>query len=142
MKFKSADEMYHAIVQNDVDLYNPENNLFVFHYDENGSIATYDVLPKEAVELETASRENQADETWSSQLGAGGYIYEKAEAVEFCRDNYDKDGWMSCRDVLDQNGKPFYTKEILQEDLDEKKNAEKKAPVRAEKHMNRGGIEL
>lgn len=141
MKFKNADEMYHTIVQKDVDLYNPENNLFVFHYSENGSIATYDVLPQEAVELETASRD-QNGETWSSQLGAGGYIYEKGEAIEFCKDNYDKDGWMDCRDVLDRNGKPFYTKEILQDDLEEKKNAEKNAPVRQERHMNRGGIEL
>ena len=138
MNFTSSEEMLKAI-QNGVDLYNPVTEEYVFAFaDENASICVYHLSNDEADRLVSESN----DGYWSVLLGAGGKIYGAPENTAWCEERFAMDGWTDTTDMLDPEGKPRFTFTSLKADLAEKKEAEKNAPVRAEKHMNRGGIEL
>ena len=117
IKFNSWEEMYNAVVMDDIDLYSPEARMYVFHYNAYGSLAYYDVDENEAKELaEQAMDENY----WGAYLGVGGYIldigddYEKLweqnrhyeerddnSACWFCKDYYNCT-WYDTKDYTEE----------------------------------------
>ena len=96
--FKNWREMYDAL-SNGKDLYNPIIGKYIFLYNENGSLCTYNLNQEEAINV---AKEANGD-TWSSVLGTGGYILDtmtlsKEESLkpsyDFCKENYEKGGWV------------------------------------------------
>ena len=96
--FKNWREMYNTLC-NGKDLYNPNIGKYVFLYNENGALCTYDLNKKQAMNV---AKEANGD-TWSSVLGTGGYILDvmtlsKEESsqpsYDFCKENYEKGGWV------------------------------------------------
>lgn len=87
-KFNNAKEMY-ACLMNGFDLYSPKEELYVFCYNEDGSLCSYDITPEEAEEL----NDKCGDEYWGAQLGFGGYIYDGNKANEFCEDTWVIEDW-------------------------------------------------
>lgn len=56
------------------DLYSPKAEVYVFGYNDAGSIATYHITEKDAMELSALANKN--DDYWSSFLGPGGEIWD------------------------------------------------------------------
>ncbi len=90
------------VVRN-TDLYDPVNGIYLFCYNDVGSICEYDVDREEALEL--AALADSASEYWGSLLGPGGHIYDDPsyEYYEDCQvsnhdycDEYYKADWYSC----------------------------------------------
>ena len=107
LKFKNGLEMLLKITEQNLDLYNRELELYVFGYNEYGSIAAYHIANEDASRL--AQKAAAAHEYWSAFLGPGGAIYdslaykqqhgiltEKAfdEALEYCNNCFDKGVWV------------------------------------------------
>lgn len=108
MTFHSGQEMLDYL-KSGKDLYNPTEELFVFLYNEAGSIAVYHIDRDEALRLSGLSMEHNG-EYWGAFLGVGGKIYddpshelytEKQQSnLDFCNsafvgewfppDNYEK----------------------------------------------------
>lgn len=96
MKFESGKDML-DVVTNQCDLYSKEKEIFVFSYNENGSIAYYNIDNKSMNELRIKAEESR--ESVSALLGVGGCIvddpsYEGFEDgdysnLDWCNDNYD-----------------------------------------------------
>lgn len=82
MTFKNGAELYDAVAE--TDLYNDEKCLYVFLYNDLGSICVYDIQNEEALNLEEKSKVN--NEYWGAFLGAGGAIFD--EPMEFCNAEY------------------------------------------------------
>lgn len=141
MNFSSPEEMQKYVTEECNDLYNPDTETYVFLYSDEGAIAVSKVYPTEAVRFEFELL-NSDENTWSSLIG-GGVIYENSEVTEFFKEHYKESGWMDTKDVMQFLEKPDFpfTREQLEAELKDKKEQEKQAPERAEKHMNRGGIE-
>ena len=109
MKFINGEQMLAAITLNGLDLYNTELELYVFCYNENGSIAAYNIDAGNALKLAELAEAN--DEYWSTFLGLGGLIYDSLEykkqqeflkdnvdsALEFCEQYFDKGEWMQTK---------------------------------------------
>ena len=85
--FDSGKEMLDEVLCG-TDLYNEESGLYVFLYNDNGDIASYNLYPQEVEKL----REDQKNtgDSWSAFFGVGGYIYENedAENLYWCEDNF------------------------------------------------------
>ena len=144
MKFNSPEEMQKYVSEECNDLYNPDTETYVFSYSENGAIATYPVSPTAAVKLEyELIQTNYEEKYWSTKLGIGGSILENGAEMDFFMEHYKESGWIDTKDVMNLLDKPDFpfTREQLDADLSIKKDIEKDKPARAEKHMNRGGIE-
>lgn len=87
------------VLQTGSDLYNKDDGIYVFVYNESGSIATYNIGVKRASELNRGSVETC--EYWSGQLSFGGLIYDdpsyadfnpnKKSNLEWCNENYKGD---------------------------------------------------
>lgn len=98
--FETPEEML-AFLRDGPDLYSPSKELYVFGYNDLGSICAYTISKSEAKEL------SQLGDHWSAHLGWGGEIYDTAEylreergmedpeddALEFCRDTYKIPDW-------------------------------------------------
>ena len=94
IKFDSPEEMLETI-QSGTDLYNSENELYVFGYNDAGSICVYDNIDEEqAAELKTK------EEYWGAYLGwRGSAIYDDPshecntdgvpENLNWCEAHYD-----------------------------------------------------
>lgn len=135
LKFGSSKEMLDEL-QNGIDFYNPVTEEYVFSYsEENNSICVYHLSNQQADELVKESN----NEYWSTMLGSGGQIFENPET--WCEEKYSLEGWTDTKDMLDREGKPKFSFESLKADLLSKKEKEANMPERAEKHVNRGGIE-
>ena len=63
-------------IQNVTDLYNPEDGLYVFCYNDDGAICVYDKIDVKRAE-EIARNAKEAGEHWSQFLGFGGDVYEE-----------------------------------------------------------------
>lgn len=74
MTFTSGQEMLEYL-QSGRDLYSPEKELYVFLYNDAGSIAAYSVDRDEAMRLSGLSIAHEG-ENWSAFLGVGGQIYD------------------------------------------------------------------
>ena len=107
--FSSAEEMLSAI-QDDEDFYNVTTGVYVFNYNEVGSVCYYTLSMKEAETLQTNSLlvNNHGDlyveEYWGGQLGWGGLIYDDISYkgrnpnhrtnLDFCKDCFATPGWI------------------------------------------------
>ncbi len=69
--FKSAKDML-DILKAGIDLYNGKQ--YVYSYNDNNSIAVYDLAPDEAKRV--SERAMRDKEYWSAMLGPGGKIYD------------------------------------------------------------------
>lgn len=91
MKFNSAEEILDFIKDGN-DLWSPSTNIYVFVYNEDGAICTYNINHEKAIEL---SQESERDnEYWSAFLGLGGEIYDPPENLEFCKRLHIIDDWI------------------------------------------------
>ena len=82
MTFDSPEELYEAL--NTDDLYDLDNETYMFLYNDAGAYAYYSLDPETMVELAKDAREN--NEYLGALLGPGGYIVD----VE----GYDDDSWL------------------------------------------------
>lgn len=80
IKFNNWKEMYDKIVEEGCDLYSPSEELYVFGYNDSGSIAYYSIDNKEAKELSESAIVD--DEYWGAYLGVGGYINDIGDDYE------------------------------------------------------------
>jgi len=108
MTFQTPEEMLETI-QSGVDLYSPSTCIYLFVYNEEGSICEYYVDNDEAEKL------SQMDDYWGAHLGTGGWIHDTAEylrenygydnpedrALGFCKDTYTIADWIVARGVED-----------------------------------------
>lgn len=115
MKFNNAQEMLNAIVNDGMDLYNPNTNEYVFLYNDCGSIAVYDWIDKEKANeiYELSIDENgHQEEYWGAFLGIGGYIFDSErykrenpkkyddmlnDALAWCEEHWKLDGWIDTK---------------------------------------------
>ena len=109
-KFSSGHDMLDKI--RETDLYSPTLGVYVFLYNEVGSIARYNIDVKEARLLETKVRESGED-YWGAFLGPGGVIYDDPSYetyedyamsnLDYCNEVFTYD-WIATSDVLkDEN---------------------------------------
>jgi len=82
-KFSNGRELLEEILCG-TDLYKSKTGQYVFLYNDNGSIATYELSEKKVQKL------REEEEPWSWHLGVGGYIYDKEDDanLHWCEDNY------------------------------------------------------
>lgn len=113
IKFNSAEEMLKMLTENSTDLYNLQEEIYLFGYNDRGSICEYSVDQKLA---EKCAKEAGADYYWGGILPSGGAIYDgkewykdnpdeaahdfpdgiiKDKALEYCKEAYTLDGWMT-----------------------------------------------
>lgn len=81
MTFKNGEEMLRYLRTNG-DLYSPTYMMYVFLYNECGSIARYDVSNEQASMLAAKSVEHDG-EYWGAFLGCGGEIYDSPESEHY-----------------------------------------------------------
>lgn len=108
--FHSAAEMLQTI-QNNTDLYNINMGIYVFLYNECGSICWYNIDLENALDL--FEKTDGSDEYWGGYLGLGGYILDTVEwysengispavydtlPIDLCKEIYGKDGWYHTSD--------------------------------------------
>lgn len=103
-KFSSGQEMY-DFLYDDRDLYNPQEEIYVYRYNSAGSINVYTGIdPSYAEELD------KGDEYWAAYLGwHGSSIYDNLDykkeinntcddvtddALAWCESMYKIDGWL------------------------------------------------
>ena len=72
------------------DLYSPGSMLYVFQYNDRGSICSYTLSISEAYDLDSK------EEYWGAYLGFGGHIHdpERGEALNWCKENYKLHDWV------------------------------------------------
>ena len=105
--FNSAEEMLNTITGG-TDLYCPEEEIYVFVYNDLGSICLYSVDKEQARELDELSFET--GEYWGAFLGWGGRIIDSDEwyaknneihhdyqesPIEWCKEMYTHN-WVVC----------------------------------------------
>ena len=114
--FSSPEAMFSTILSGQ-DLYSESMNLYVFVYNESGSICVYGIDKDKALELEKKSNENH--EYWTAYLGSACDIYDSesyykecegrvpADAIfpiDLCR-KWWQDEWYTCGPFLRETGK-------------------------------------
>ena len=105
MRFNSAEEMLSSI-QDGNDYYNPKLELYVFAYNDVGSIAYYNVDTALAKFLSQQAKEQ--DEYWGAFLGCGGHIIDDPSSdfyrdgnettLQWCEQCYMNDNWINTND--------------------------------------------
>lgn len=105
MRFKSPQEMYDFVADGD-DIYSPSAEMYIFLYNDTGSLCAYRMSLEEAKSLQ--SRCVNEDDCWSDFLGPGGLIYDTLDyeekpvydkAIEdLCAPLY-KEQWVICSEV-------------------------------------------
>lgn len=114
MKFNSGKEMYELITSG-VDLYNKNDGVYVFLYNDADALCCYYLDEDEAKSI--ASDANNANEYWGAFLGVGGYILDDTDydcfrysnnederylylspSFEFCNEYYNHNGWMTTKE--------------------------------------------
>ena len=109
LTFDSAQEMLDCI-RDGTDLYSPEEERYVFLYNDAGAIADYCISLEEAQELEKDSRK-YGEECWSALLGPGGDIWddpqdennppnEGCSNLDFC-EKFFQHCWIEANSILD-----------------------------------------
>ena len=104
--FKSGQEMLDFLLS-DEDLYNMDTRDYVFHYSEDGSIATYDIGIEEAKKIAKEALAGQ--EYWGAYLGPGGWIYDDPSSnfydaectsnLSYCNEVYNTGRWYKTSDL-------------------------------------------
>lgn len=130
MKFNSAKEILKFINDNH-DLYSPKAEIYVFRYNEAGSIATYHISPEKATELSNKVR-NSNDEYWGAFLGTGGSIWDDTSCehykegittnLEHCEELMKYDDWVITRNYIGNEGLHLEVKvavELTRENIDD-----------------------
>ena len=104
IKFNNWKEMYDKIVEEGCDLYSPSEELYVFGYNDSGSIAYYGIDNKEAIEL--SERAIVDNEYWGAHLGVGGYINDIGDDYEELwiqgkqyEEREDNDAFLFCNEL-------------------------------------------
>ena len=97
MKFNSAAEML-KFIQDGNDLWSPSEELYIFVYNEDGAICTYNIDLTEAKELSLKAELH--DEYWSAFLGWGGSIYDPPRNLELCEMLYDVTDWKFTENIF------------------------------------------
>ena len=110
-------EAFLATVISGQDLYSKSLCLYVFVYNESGSVCVYGVDNETALDLEKKAKEHC--EYWSAYLGLGGEIYDTEDyfkeskgsvpkdvthLIDLCR-QWWQDEWYTCGPVLSETGK-------------------------------------
>lgn len=105
MKFSTAKEMLEHI-QAGNDLYNPKLEVYVFLYNDVGSIAYYNINKDSAKSLSQKAKEQ--DEYWGAFLGPGGEIIDDVSSefyrkgnktnLQWCKNYYKDDNWINTID--------------------------------------------
>lgn len=96
MKFNTGKEMYEYL-KNGHDLYNAEIEIYVFPYNEDGSLYAYKLTIEQAAKLCKKARENH--KKWSNFLGADGEMYDPYDAIILCEGTYQKGNWIDTEDT-------------------------------------------
>ena len=100
MGFSSPEQMLNTVL-NDVDLYNKITGDYVFHYNNAGAIAVYNLTSEEADKLDSQSAES--NEYWGAFLGVGGTIWDEPKRaseneqecnLDYCKSVFNLDGWV------------------------------------------------
>ena len=101
MKFNNGKEMLDYLYSG-LDLYSPSEELYIFEYNDCGSIAYY------SIDNETADKLRKTNEYWGASLGPGGWIVDSKRyyeenpeeyvegrecAEDFCNSYYMLDDW-------------------------------------------------
>lgn len=73
-------------VQNRSDLWHPEDNTYVFVYNEDDAICVYHIDEEQAAILDKKVAENEHCRYWSDFLGSGGDIYD--DPMDFAESGY------------------------------------------------------
>jgi phytoene dehydrogenase-like protein len=105
MEFQDGKEMYEYLKHH--DLYDKESEVYVFLYNEDGALCTYDVTMEEACSLAEKSAEDDG-QYWGAYLGPGGTVLDNTEyepeqelylqpSYDFCDRTFDK-GWTDIAD--------------------------------------------
>lgn len=99
MKFKTARQMFDYI-NDGYELYSPKAEIYVFNYNEAGSICTYDISKNEAYIIADDAKNNLGVTNWSACLGMGGSIYDARLALDCCEELIKYDDWVLCENYL------------------------------------------
>lgn len=99
MKFNSAEEML-EFIQDGNDLWSESAGLYVFVYNDAGSICTYNIDLTQAKEL--SLKAELYDEYWSAFLGWGGSIYDEPQNLELCEKLYKVDDWRLTTNIFEE----------------------------------------
>lgn len=129
MKFATAEQMLEFINDGN-DLYSPKAEIYVFGYNDAGSIATYGISEEEAKRL--SNRVKSGDEDyWSAFLGVGGEIWDdpshecykegQVSNLDRCSQLLEHEDWVLTKHYL---GDGIYLKveitvELTQQDVDD-----------------------
>lgn len=90
IRFNSTKEM-RTFLENR-DLYNLKSHIYVFVYNNAGSLCYYRLTNEEA--QKTADEAREIDDAWSATLGPGGYIIDDPETIqEFLNDTFADKSW-------------------------------------------------
>lgn len=103
MGYCSGKEMLDAI-RGGTDLYCEELELYVFLYNEAGSICYYYISPEEAKDLQKQSE--KWDEYWGAFLGVGGHIVDDPSYEEYDEDQLSNLEW--CEQMFDHKWIPTW----------------------------------
>lgn len=103
MRFDTPEQMLEFINAGH-DLYSEKAEVYVFSYNEAGSICTYNLDPKEAADL--AQEANDVGEYWGALLGPGGQIWDdpshecyregQATNLDCCASLIQYNDWVLC----------------------------------------------
>lgn len=100
MKFGSPSQMLKTL-RSGVDLYCPEEEIYIFDYNDKGAVCLYTVFRDEAEELSKMAKE--CDEYWSAFLGPNGEVYDPYARTGFtpwqlAMKTY-RFNWIDCKEV-------------------------------------------
>ncbi len=114
MKFDTAQEMLDYITDYNEchDLYSEKAGIYVFSYNIEGSIVTYDINKIEAKKLaKKVKNDKYGEEYWSAFLGPGGKIWDDVSHecyqegyvsnLEMCEELIEYDDWILTDNYLD-----------------------------------------
>ncbi|MBQ9304575.1 hypothetical protein [Butyrivibrio sp.] len=90
MTFKSGNDFLSAIKEYG-SFYNEDQELFVFHYNEDDAIAVYRIGRKYANKLRSLSK--VLDCRWEELLGFGGSIYDSINSEYYCEGHASNEDW-------------------------------------------------
>lgn len=110
MRFKTPEQILEYINDGN-DLYSPSEEIYIFSYNEVGSIVVYHITKKEATKLSEEVRNSDYEDYWSGFLGAGGDIYDPPTHecyvkgtptnLDLCKDLIKIRDWILTKDYLD-----------------------------------------
>lgn len=101
MRFNTAEEMYEYL-NSGRDLYHPGSEIYVFPYNDKGTLCTYHLSKDRVKEISKQSKQNH--EHLEAFLGSGGEILEDDEfsinpSLEFCKEHYQEPDWLNTEDI-------------------------------------------